>query len=36
MDNMKLFAKNIKELETLIHTIRIYSEFIGMGFAIDK
>ena len=25
MDNIKLFAKNAKELETLIETIRIYS-----------
>ena len=36
MDDIKLFAKNEKELETLIHTIRIYSQDIGMGFGIEK
>ena len=34
MDDIKLFAKN--ELETLIHTIRIYSQDIGMEFGIEK
>ena len=33
MDDMKLFAKNEKELETLIQTIRIYSQDIGIKFA---
>ena len=28
--------KSEKELETLIHTIRIYSQYIGMGFCIEK
>ena len=32
MDDIKLFAKAKKELET----IRIYSQDIGMEFAIDK
>ena len=36
MDDIKLFAKNEKELETLIHTIRIYSQDIGMEFGIEK
>ena len=36
MDNIKLFAKNEKELETLIHTVRIYSRDIGMEFGIEK
>ena len=35
-DNIKLFAKNEKELETLIHTVRIYSQDIGMEFGIEK
>ena len=35
-DDIKLFAKNEKELETLIHTIRIYSQDIGMKFGIEK
>ena len=36
MDDIKLFAKYDKELETLIHTIRIYSQDIGMEFGIEK
>ena len=36
MDDLKLFAKNEKELETLIHTVRIYSQDIGMEFGIEK
>ena len=36
MDDIKLFAKNEKELETLIHTVRIYSEDLGMEFGIEK
>ena len=31
-DDIKLFARNEKELETLIHTVRIYSHDIGMEF----
>ena len=36
MDNTKLFAKNEKELETLIHAVRIYSQDIKMEFDIEK
>ena len=36
MDDIKLFAKNEKELETLIYTVRIYNQDIGMGFDIEK
>ena len=36
MDDIKLFAKNEKELETLIHAVRIYSQSIGMEFGIEK
>ena len=36
MDDIKLFAKNEKELETLIHADRIYSQDIGMKFGIEK
>ena len=36
MDDIKLFAKNEKELEPLIHTVRIYSQDIGMEFGIEK
>ena len=30
MDDIKLFAKNEKGLETLIHAVRMYSQDIGM------
>ena len=36
MDDIKLFAKNEKELETLIHAVRIYSQNIGMEFGLEK
>ena len=36
MDDIKLFAKNEKELETLIHAVRIYSQDIGIEFGIGK
>ena len=36
MDDIKLFAKNEKELETLIQTVRIYSQDIKMEFGIEK
>ena len=36
MDGIKLFVKNKKELETLIQTVRIYSQDIGMGFGTEN
>ena len=36
MDDIKLFAKNEKELETLIQAVRIYSQDIGIEFGIEK
>ena len=36
LDDIKLFAKNEKELETLIHAVRIYCQGIGMEFGIEK
>ena len=36
MDNIKLFAKNEKELETLIQTIRIYSQHKRIEFSTEK
>ena len=36
IDGVKLFAKNEKELETLIHIIRICSQDIRMEFGIEK
>ena len=36
INHLKLFAKNEKELETLIQAIRIYNQDIGMEFNIEK
>ena len=36
MDNIKLFAKNEKEQETLIHACRIRCHDIGMEFGLEK
>ena len=35
MDDIKLFAKNEKELGILIHAVRMYSQDIGMEFEIE-
>ena len=36
IDDIKLFAKKEKELETLIQTVRIYSQDIGRKFGIKN
>lgn len=36
MDDLKLFAKSEKGIESLIHTVRVFSSDIGMHFGIDK
>ena len=36
MNDIKLFAKNEEELETLKHAFRIYRQDIGMEFGIEK
>ena len=36
MDDIKLFFFNEKELESLRHVVRIYSQDIGMEFSIEK
>ena len=36
MDDIKIFAKNEKELETLMHAVRIYSQDIEIEFGIEK
>ena len=36
IDDIKLFVKNEKELKTLIHVVRIYSQDIGIKFRIEK
>ena len=36
MDDIKLFANNKKELETLIQAVKIYSQDIGIEFGIEN
>lgn len=36
MDDLKLYGKNEKQIDTLINTVRIFSSDIGMEFGIDK
>ena len=36
MDDIKLFVKNEKELETQIQAVKIYSQKIGMDVGIEK
>ena len=36
IDDIKLFDKNKKDLETLMHAMRIYSQDIWMKFGIEK
>ena len=36
MDDLKLYGKNDKEIESLLHTVRIFSTDINMEFGIEK
>ena len=36
MDNLRLFAKNKNQIDSLVQTVRIFSEDIGMQFGIKK
>ena len=36
MNDIKVLAKNEKELETLLQTIQMYCQVIGMGFSTEK
>ncbi|KAK7925836.1 hypothetical protein WMY93_008146 [Mugilogobius chulae] len=36
MDNIKLYAKSEQDIDSLIHTTRIYSSDIGMSFGLEK
>ena len=36
MDDLKLYAKNDKELESLHSTVKQFSDDIGMEFGLDK
>ena len=36
MDDLKLYGKTERELQSLLHTVRIISKDTGMEFGIDK
>jgi len=36
MDDLKVYGKSRREIETIIHTVRIFSDDIGMEFGLDK
>ena len=36
MDDVKMFAKNKKKLESVIRTVRIFSQDIGTEFGVEK
>ena len=36
MDNIELFAKNEKELETVIQAVGIYNQNMGIEFGIEN
>ena len=36
MDDLKLYGRNEKEINSLVHTIRVFSSDIGMDFGIKK
>ena len=36
MDDLKLYSRNEKELDSLVQTIGIFSKDIGMEFGIEK
>ena len=36
MDDLKLYGRNVNEIDSLIQTVRIFSQDIGMEFGIQK
>ena len=36
MDDLKLFGKNDEELERLLSTVKIFSDYIGIEFDLHK
>ena len=36
MDDLKLYGKNDKEIDALVDTVRIFSEYINMSFGLEK
>ena len=36
MDDLKLYAKNDEQLESLLHTVKMFSDDINMQLGLDK
>ena len=36
MDGLKLYGRNEKEINSVVHTVQVFSSDIGMYFGIDK
>ena len=36
MDALKLYSRSKKGLDSLVQTVRVFSEYIGMGFGMEK
>ena len=36
MDNLKLYSRSEKRMDSLVQTVRVFSEDIGMEFGIEK
>ena len=36
IDDLKLYAEDMKQLDSLARTVRIFSEDVGMRFGIEK
>ena len=36
MDDLKLYGKNKRQVDTLVHTVRVFSDDIGTQFGINK
>ena len=36
MDHLKLFGKTKRDMESLINTVRLFSENVAMQFGVDK
>ena len=36
MDDLKLYSQSEKGLNSLVQTVRVFSEYIGMEFGIEK
>lgn len=36
MDDLKLYGSNEKEINSLVHTVRVFSSDIGIDFGIEK